>query len=140
MTKRIAYTTETGGVGVIVPAPDSGLTLAEVAAKDVPQGVEFSIIEASDLPTDRTFRAAWEKTGTGIVESLDKSKQIAHGRRRAKRAAEMAPHDLEATIPAKAAAAEAARQAIRDKHAEIQIRIYAAVSVAELRTELAALL
>jgi hypothetical protein len=31
-----------------------------VAAKDVPTGKPFQIVNVSDIPTDRTFRNAWE--------------------------------------------------------------------------------
>lgn len=31
-----------------------------VAAKDVPAGVPFKIVDAEDIPADRTFRDAWE--------------------------------------------------------------------------------
>lgn len=60
MTKRIIYPTDNGGVAVIVPAPDCGLTIEEIAAKDVPEGVPFKIINTDDVPSDRTFRDAWE--------------------------------------------------------------------------------
>jgi hypothetical protein len=33
-----------------------------IAAKDVPTGKPFKIIETADVPTDRTFRNAWEYT------------------------------------------------------------------------------
>jgi len=59
---RIIYPTPEGGVAIIIPAPDCGLTIEEIAAKDVPAGVEFKIIEADEIPTDRTFRNAWEYT------------------------------------------------------------------------------
>ena len=68
-----------------------------------------------------------------ITINIDKAKAIAHDIRRAKRAAEFAPLDVEATIPAKAASAEAARQAIRDKHAQIQADIDAATTVDKLK-------
>lgn len=58
--KRIIYPTPDGGVAIIVPAPDTGLTIEEVARKDVPAGVDFRIVDAADVPTDRTFRNAWE--------------------------------------------------------------------------------
>jgi len=58
--KRIIYPTDEGGVAVIIPAPDCGLTIEEIAAKDVPQGKPYKIVDASDIPTDRTFRDAWE--------------------------------------------------------------------------------
>ena len=60
MTQRIIYPTDDGGVSVIIPAPDCGLTLEEIAAKDVPTGKPFKIVDVSDIPTDRTFRNAWE--------------------------------------------------------------------------------
>lgn len=60
MTKRIIYPTDEGGVAVIIPAPECGLTIEEIAAKDVPTGKPFKIINTEDVPTDRTFRNAWE--------------------------------------------------------------------------------
>ncbi len=61
---RIIYPTPEGGVAIIVPAPDCGLTIEEIAAKDVPAGAPFRIVEASDIPEDRTFRSAWEYSAT----------------------------------------------------------------------------
>ena len=58
--KRIIYPTNDGGVAVIVPAEECGLTIEAIAAKDVPQGVPFKIVDATDIPSDRTFRNAWE--------------------------------------------------------------------------------
>jgi hypothetical protein len=57
---RIIYQTPEGGVAIIIPAPDCGLTAEQIAAKDVPAGVPFRIVEADTIPTDRTFRNAWE--------------------------------------------------------------------------------
>ena len=57
---RIIYRLPDGGVAILTPNPDSGLTLEQIAAKDVPAGVPFRIVEAADIPTDRTFRNAWE--------------------------------------------------------------------------------
>ena len=57
---RIIYPTPEGGVAIIIPAPDCGLTIEQIAAKDVPAGVPYSIVDASDIPSDRTFRNAWE--------------------------------------------------------------------------------
>ena len=58
-SKRIIYPNEFGGVSVILPA-DCGLTIEQIAAKDVPPGKPYKIIDASEVPTDRTFRDAWE--------------------------------------------------------------------------------
>lgn len=62
MTKRIIYPTDEGGVAIIIPAQDCGMTIEEIAAKDVPAGKPFKIIDTADVPTDRTFRDAWEYT------------------------------------------------------------------------------
>jgi hypothetical protein len=59
MNSRIIYPTDDGGVVIIVPAPECGLTIEEIAAKDVPAGKPFEIVDVSDIPSDRTFRGAW---------------------------------------------------------------------------------
>ena len=57
MNKRIIYPTD-DGVSVIVPA-DCGLTIEEIAAKDVPAGVSYKIVDVADIPSERLFRNAW---------------------------------------------------------------------------------
>lgn len=68
-----------------------------------------------------------------ITVNLNKAKTIVHDIRRAKRTSEFAPLDIKATIPSEAVAAEAARQAIRDKYAAIQTNIDAAPGIDELK-------
>lgn len=68
--------------------------------------------------------------------NIDKAKTIAHDIRREERAKEFAPLDIKATIPSEAAAAEAARQVIRDKYADMQAQIDAARSPDEIRAAL----
>jgi hypothetical protein len=68
-----------------------------------------------------------------IVIDVQKAKTIVHDIRRAKRTAEFSPLDIKATIPSEAAAAEAARQAVREKYAAIQSDIDAAPGVPELK-------
>ena len=60
-TKAIIYT-DSDGVKVLRLAANCDLTVEEVQAKDVPDGVTSYIIDASNLPTDRTFRNAWTYT------------------------------------------------------------------------------
>ena len=73
MNQRIIYPTDEGGVAVIVPAAECGLTIEEIAAKDVPPVVvmqdgvvvsstrrPYKIVDVADIPFDRTFRGAWE--------------------------------------------------------------------------------
>jgi hypothetical protein len=59
MNSRIIYPTDNGGVAVIVPAAECGLTIEEIAAKDVPAGKSYEIVDVTDIPSDRTFRGAW---------------------------------------------------------------------------------
>ena len=60
MNSRIIYPTDDGGVAVVVPAPNSGLTIEQIAAKDVPAGKAYKIVDVADVPSDSTFRGAWE--------------------------------------------------------------------------------
>ena len=60
MNQRIIYPNDEGGVSILIPAPECGLTIEQIAAKDVPQGKPYKIVDVTDIPTDRTFRNAWE--------------------------------------------------------------------------------
>jgi len=60
MNQRIIYPNDDGGVSILIPAAECGLTIEEIATKDVPQGKPFKIVDVADIPTDRTFRDAWE--------------------------------------------------------------------------------
>jgi hypothetical protein len=64
MTQRIIYPTDEGGVAIVIPSPEAleTMTIEEIAAKDVPAGKPFKIINIEDVPPDRTFRNAWEYT------------------------------------------------------------------------------
>jgi hypothetical protein len=59
---RIIYKTDEGGVAVIIPTPEAleQHSIQAIAIKDVPAGKPFKIIDTADVPTDRTFRNAWE--------------------------------------------------------------------------------
>ena len=59
MNSRIIFPTDDGGVAVIVPAAECGLTIEQIAAKDVPAGKLYEIVDVADIPSDRTFRGAW---------------------------------------------------------------------------------
>ena len=64
MDKRIIYPNDDGGVSILIPTPEylETHTIEELAAKDVPAGKEYKIVDVEDIPTDRTFRSAWEYT------------------------------------------------------------------------------
>lgn len=59
MEKRIVYPTANGKVYVIVPSPDTAISVEEIARKDTPAGVPFLIVDVDQVPEDRTFRDAW---------------------------------------------------------------------------------
>jgi hypothetical protein len=62
MTQVIIYNQDNGVVAVIIPTPEylADHTIEELAAKDVPAGKPFKIVDVADIPEDRTFRDAWE--------------------------------------------------------------------------------
>lgn len=141
MNQRIIYTQPNGVVAVIVPAAECGLTIAEIAAKEVPAGVTAEIVDVSAIPSDRTFRNAWVKNGKVVEHDLVKAKAIAHEKRRARREVLFAPHDavIMKQIPGKdAAAAEQARADIRLADSLVQETIENATSVEKLKEVLVA--
>ena len=58
MNKRIIYKNTDGTIGIIIPA-DCGLTVEQIAQKDVPTGLKYKIVDVSEVPSDREFRNAW---------------------------------------------------------------------------------
>lgn len=58
MDKRIIFKNKDGSIGIIVPT-DCGLTVEEIAKKDVPTGLSYKIVDVSEISSDRTFRNAW---------------------------------------------------------------------------------
>ncbi len=131
--QHIIYPTPEG-VAVIIPAES-----VEAALKDVPEGVAYEIVTTDEIPSDRFFRNAWVMGDCCIEHDLERCKAIGHERRRAARAEEFAPHDelIAKQIPgADLDAAEAARQAIRDRYAEMQDAIDAAESPDDIKAAL----
>jgi len=138
MDERIIYQNQEGGVSIIIPANNHGMTIEEIAEKDVPDNTPYEIVNVADIPSDRTFRGAWKKNGAAVATDMPMAKEIAHDMRRIKRDEEFAPIDIKATIPSESAAAEMTRQVIRDKYAAIQVDIDGASTVDELSAVLIA--
>ena len=55
---RIIYRNTNGAVAIIIPA-DCGLTIEQIAAKDVPTGLPYKIVNVSEVPSDRQWRNEW---------------------------------------------------------------------------------
>jgi len=58
MNQRILYSNEDNSVAVIIPTGE--LSVEATAAKDVPTGTAYWIVDVSEIPSDRTDRDAWE--------------------------------------------------------------------------------
>lgn len=122
-------------IGILYPAPNCGLSFDEIVAKDVPAGAtDLTIMDSADVPGDRLFYSAWQLESTQVVEDLALAKSQSHVYRRQARDKEFEPWDRKVTVPSEATAAEAQRQVIRDKYAQIQVDIDAASNTQELRT------
>jgi hypothetical protein len=72
MTKRIIFQNDDGGVSIIVPSDEAinKYGIEAIAQKDVPAGKPYKIVDAADIPTDRTFRAAWEVDPATLTDGV----------------------------------------------------------------------
>ena len=134
---KIIYQNQEGGVSVIHPTGE--LSIEEVAAKDVPEGVAYEIVEDDAIPADRFFRNAWVANGAAVEVDLDQAKTIGHDIRRQQRAEEFKPFDdiIAKQIPGlDASEAEASRAQIRFKYGLIQDAINAASDPEEIKAAL----
>ena len=138
----IAINRDDGGCSVmriLDDGADIDMLIKKYEVATVITAVSWAQITEADIPADRTFRNAWTTQAGKILHDIPKCKSIAHDGRRIARAKELAPLDIEATIPGKTAQAEAARQVIRDKYAAIQISIDSATDVSTLKNIIGAL-
>ncbi len=129
----------------IVPNTDCGLTTAQIAAKDIPEGVKFEIIDI-DKYNDYCIgigSTAMELTGAITAYNFDtkqctydltKAKKLAHRKRRNRRYSEFAPYDdiVSKGIPGTTDAAEASRVGIRSTYTSMQSEIDACSTVDEI--------
>lgn len=73
MNQRIIYQTDDGGVAVMTPAPEAVAlygSVDAVAQRDVPRGKPYKIVDVSEIPTDRTFRSAWEVDADSLTAGV----------------------------------------------------------------------
>lgn len=73
--KRIIYENDEGNVCVISPSP-CGLSIEQIAEKDVPKGKAYHIVDASEIPSDGKYMAAWKLNGKKIELHPEKKKKI----------------------------------------------------------------
>lgn len=72
MTQRIIFKNDDGGISIIIPTEEAlrTHTITEVALKDVPAGKPFKILDASDIPTDRSARDAWTVDEADLTDGV----------------------------------------------------------------------
>lgn len=60
MSQRIIFKSDEGGVCIIIPTPEAleQHGIQAIAIKDVPTGKAFKIVDAADIPSDRSDRDA----------------------------------------------------------------------------------
>ena len=68
--KRIIYKNDDGTVSIIIPANNINMTVEELAQKDVPTGLKYKIVEDEVIPTDRSFRNAWEVDEAELTDGV----------------------------------------------------------------------
>ena len=129
------------------PSMNCGLTTAQIAAKDIPAGVKYEIIDIDKY--DEYLNVGIGSTAillSGAITAydfdtkqctydLDKAKRIAHRKRRNRRYNQFAPHDnvIAKAIPGTATdAAEASRVGIRSTYNTMQTEIDACSTVDEV--------
>jgi hypothetical protein len=74
MTQTIIYPNDNSGLVIVIPSNE--VSIKEVIASTVPAGKEYKIVDAADIPTDRTFRDAWELVDGQIVVNEAKKQAI----------------------------------------------------------------
>lgn len=57
---KIIFKDTNGGIAIVYPSQDWSGSMDELAQKDVPTGLKYKIVDDSVIPTDWTFRSAWE--------------------------------------------------------------------------------
>ena len=69
---RIIYKTDEGGVAVIIPTPEAleQYGIQAIAIKDVPAGKPFKIVDAADIPSDRSQRDAWTVDEAELTDGI----------------------------------------------------------------------
>jgi len=70
--KRIIFKNKDNSIGVIIPSQEvmNKYTLVQIANKDVPSGLPYKIVNTSDVPSDRTFRNAWELAEDTVFDGV----------------------------------------------------------------------
>ena len=69
---RIIYKQDNGSVAVIIPAPETltQYSIEAIAKKDVPAGKPYKIVDATEIPSDRSQREAWAVDESELTDGV----------------------------------------------------------------------
>ena len=72
MNQVILYKQDNGVVAIIRPTQEAIALygIEAIAQKDVPAGKPYKIIDASEIPADRTFRNAWTVDNADLTDGV----------------------------------------------------------------------
>lgn len=72
MTQVILYKQDNGVVAIIRPTQEALALygIEAIAAKDVPAGKPYKIVDASELPEDRSQRDAWTVDDADLTDGV----------------------------------------------------------------------
>ena len=72
MTQVIIYNQDNGVTAVIIPTPEAleRHGIQAIAIKDVPAGKPFKIVDAADIPSDRSERGAWTVDEADLTDGI----------------------------------------------------------------------
>jgi hypothetical protein len=72
MIQVIIYNQDNGVVAVIIPTPEAlkQYGIQAIAIKDVPAGRPFKIVDAADIPSDRSERNAWTVDEADLTDGV----------------------------------------------------------------------
>lgn len=68
--KSILYRNASGGVVLLSPNLDCGLTLDQIAAKDVPAGAPYKIVTEADIPADFSQFNHWTVNEADLTDGV----------------------------------------------------------------------
>jgi len=69
---RIIFLQDNGVVAVIIPTPEAleQHGIQAIAIKDVPSGRKFKLVDAADIPSDRSDRDAWTIDEADLTDGI----------------------------------------------------------------------
>ena len=69
---KIIFKNTDNTIGIIIPTQEvlNKYTYKQIAEKDVPSGLPYVIVEDDVIPSDRTFRNAWELAEDTVFDGV----------------------------------------------------------------------